>query len=238
MDNRVVQHQLQADTTIRAIDQINTAIADYLEQIEPLSIIPDSRLQGTEQLLNAMANYLEGATLDSEPFVQTVQSVSAQLTQLQNLETTGAIQGLNKVISEHLQQIDQSSAVSVVNKQTTQNLIDVIAEYIEQETIDVSPVSSALKELSGQLNQFQTSKNTRAVEEFNTVKSVPDTPQPPIDDGSQWVRVKTDKAQLSKFNNQIGVVCGRIRVAGSEEVIVRIGKYTPGFGSVNIYCEA
>ncbi len=60
-----------------------------------------------------------------------------------------------------------------------------------------------------------------------SLSAVPDPP--PITDGREWVRVKTDRPELEQYSNQVGVVVGRIRIAGSEQVLVRIGKYTPGF---------
>ncbi len=52
---------------------------------------------------------------------------------------------------------------------------------------------------------------------------------PPMADESEWVRIKTERPELEQYNNLVGVVVARIRIAGSEQVQVRIGKYTPGF---------
>jgi len=161
------QNQLEADHTSKAVDRLNQVIAAHQQPIEPSSTNLELGLQPSQQLLNAISAHVEAAALDSEPFVQALQSVSAQL---QNPETIGTIQGFDKAISEHLPEIEQQPVVPS-GDQTTQQLVDAIVKHVEQETIDVSPVSTALKELRVQLNQFQANKITRAVEDLDTAIS-------------------------------------------------------------------
>ena len=163
--------QSQIDRTIRKIDHLNTAIDDHLQHAESQSTNQEIRLKTPRHILKAIADYVEETTLDSKPFVQALQLALSQLTQLQSEESTREIPRFDQAIPKYLPAVEQSSAIAVTDQQTTQDILDALVEHIEQEAINVSPVSSALGELSTQLNQLQINKSTRVVEELNTAIS-------------------------------------------------------------------
>ena len=181
LENLTVQlSEVQRLGTNNPVQELNAAITTYLGQVETPTQVAAQGQASTKQLLEAIANHVEDAAIESGPVVQALQSVSAQLTLLPNPETIKAIQGLETAISKYLQEIEQPSGNPGV-EQTARQLLDGIAqsasslwdiaEHVEQGNIDASGISTALEDLSGKLSQLQTNKITRALEGLNTAIS-------------------------------------------------------------------
>lgn len=52
-----------------------------------------------------------------------------------------------------------------------------------------------------------------------------------LDNQREWVQIQTKRPLVQQYNNQIGEVVGRLRMASGRytHVIVKVGKYSPGF---------
>jgi len=175
---------LSVENLTTAVEQLRAAVA------------ADIKRQQAEKLADAITDYAEQSSVQSESTIQVLKELSQNLGELKPDAHTKALEQLNTLLSSYT----FSAPVSrEAGKQQGENL----------------------KEPAAQLELHPVSKNAT-------------NHQPailPVADGREWVRVKTEQPQLLQYNNQVGVVVGRIRIAGSKQVLVRIGKYTPGFDS-------
>ncbi len=212
-------------------EELAQAISDTVEQ-EALGQTTDAIA-----LLNQSLAERQPSTLNVENLTTAVEQLRAAVTadikrqQVEKLadaitdyaeqsavQSESTIQAL-KELSQNLGELKPATRAKVLEQLNT-----LLSSYTFSDTVSRESSQQQgenLKEPAAQVELQPVSENTT-----NHQSAIL-----PITDGREWVRIKTERPELQQYNNQIGVVVGRIRVAGSEQVKVQIGKYTPGFDS-------
>jgi hypothetical protein len=108
----------------------------------------------TEQLLKAIAGYLEVAAIESTPVMEALQSVTGQLEQYQHTIANGS------TILSNLESL-------LVTQQTYNQVLQAIVGYVQQQEVQAALTPQVLQTLTEQINQLQ--ETTKPIGQINAV---------------------------------------------------------------------
>ncbi len=200
LTNRLDQFQTsQLDQVVTAL---NSGVSQGLEQIRVSPVEPPSPEEIRQQLIEAIAEHVEHAALESEPLTQTLESLTERLRQFQLTNITKVVEQFDKTLSDYLredtspviQPTPSGESISPTQPKTEQNavkpyqfairaeeLAQAISEVAEQEALQqlADPVIKLTRTLTNQ--QFSTveiDSLQSAVEQIQAIVQ-PETEQTP-----------------------------------------------------------
>ncbi len=147
------------------IEQLDSVISSYLAELKAIAARLEQKTN--EQAIRALSSYVAHEAITN---LQVIPAVIEKLTtdlQSERSHSTQALNGLNFIISSHLEQTKATFAR--YKQQLVTDAVESLVECVDQSVVESVPITQAFKQIKENLSMLQTANNTEVIKKLNPV---------------------------------------------------------------------